>query len=99
MDVAISSAPKPAETIQTTAHLSPWQLFWQRLRRRRIAMVGGVILIVLYLMALLAGFIAPYSYERQDRDRVFHRPTVLRVESCRLMGARYQRVAGQFKYR
>ena len=36
--------------------LSPRQLFWKRLRARRSAMAGGVILAGLYLAALLAGF-------------------------------------------
>ena len=39
--------------------LSPRQLFWKRLRARRSAMAGGVILAGLYLAALLAGFVAP----------------------------------------
>ena len=43
-------------------------MFWQRLKRRKIAMAGGVILIFLYLVALFAGFIAPYSYDRLDNE-------------------------------
>ena len=46
---------------------SPWQIFWRRLRKQKIALVGGVIVIFLYLIALFAGFIAPYGYERQDQ--------------------------------
>ena len=59
-----TAAPTPNAEAQTA--LSPWQLFWQRLKRRRIAMVGGAILILLYLVALFAGFVAPYSYDRLD---------------------------------
>ncbi len=42
-----------------------------------MAMFGGVVLIVLYTVALFAGFIAPYHFERQDRDRFFHSPTAI----------------------
>ena len=79
--------------------LSPWQLFWRRLRSRRIAMVGGVILIVLYLMALLAGFIAPYNYDRQDRDRFFHPPTLPRLAGFHLVVPHYEQLPGDFNYR
>jgi peptide/nickel transport system permease protein len=79
-------------------HLSPWQIFWRRLRRRRLAMTGGVILIVLYTLALFAGFVAPYSFERQDRERFFHRPTRLHFEGFRLVVPRYKEVPGQFRY-
>ena len=79
--------------------LSPWQLFWRRLKRRRIAMAGGVILIVLYLVALFAGFVAPYSYDRQDRDRFFHPPTWPRLSGFHLVVPRYEQLPGSFNYR
>ncbi len=79
--------------------LSPWQLFWRRLKRRRIAMAGGVVLIVLYLAALFAGFVTPYSYDRQDRDRFFHPPTWLRFSGFHLVVPRYEPMPGSFNYR
>ncbi len=78
--------------------LSPWQLFWRRLKQRRIAMVGGVILIALYLIALFAGFVAPRSYDRQDRDRFFHPPTWPRLSGFRLVVPRYEQLPGDFNY-
>jgi peptide/nickel transport system permease protein len=62
-------------------------------------MAGGMILIVLYLVALLAGFIAPYSYDRQDRDRFFHPPTLPRLAGFRLVVPRYEPLPGSFNYR
>jgi peptide/nickel transport system permease protein len=78
--------------------LSPWRLFWNRLKRRRIAMAGGVILIGLYLMALFAGFIAPYHFERQDRDRFFHPPLWPKPSGFHLVVPRYEAGAGSFVY-
>ena len=78
--------------------LSPWQLFWRRLKRRRIAMAGGMILIGLYLVALLAGFVAPYSYERQDRNRFFHPPIWPQLSGLHLVVPRYEAGAGSFVY-
>jgi peptide/nickel transport system permease protein len=79
--------------------LSPWQLFWRRLKRRRIAMAGGVILIVLYLVALFAGFIAPYSYDRLDTNYSFHPPLWPRLAGFHLVVPRYEPGAGSFVYR
>ena len=41
--------------------LSVRQLTWRKFKRNRLAMVGLVVLTVMYLMAALAGFIAPYG--------------------------------------
>jgi peptide/nickel transport system permease protein len=79
--------------------LSPWQLFWRRLKQRRIAMAGGVILIVLYLVALFAGFVAPYNFDRLDRDRFFHPPTWPRFSGFHLVVPRYEQLPGSFHYR
>ena len=89
----------PISTVETEAPLSPWQLFWRRLKQRRVATVGGVILVILYLMALFAGFVAPYSYDRQDRDRFFHPPTWPRLSGFHLVVPRYEPLPGAFNYR
>src|SRR5208283_3805400 len=78
--------------------LSPWKLFRRRLKRRRIAMAGGMILIGLYLVALFAGFIAPYHFERQDRDRFFHPPLWPKPSGFHLVVPRYEAGAGSFVY-
>jgi peptide/nickel transport system permease protein len=78
--------------------LSPRQLIWRRLRQRRTALAGGVILIGLYLLAVLAGFVAPYHYERQDRERFFHRPTALHWQGLHPVVQRYRTGEGSFNY-
>src|SRR2546425_11176922 len=93
----IPAQPPPALPIEE--HAGPWRLFWRRLKRQRTAVAGGIILIILYLLALLAGFVAPYSYERQDRERFFHPPMGLRFAHGWLAVPRYEQVTGQFQYR
>ncbi len=78
---------------------SPWRIFWQRLRRQRIAMAGGIILIFLYACMILAGFIAPYGDERQDRERFFHPPMGLTFQSGRPAVKVYEPAPGSSKYR
>jgi peptide/nickel transport system permease protein len=89
----------PIAITETKLALSPWQLFWQRLKRRRIALVGGTILIFLYTVALFAGFISPYDYQRLDRDRFFHPPIWPKLEHFHLVVPRYEKLPGDFVYR
>ncbi len=77
MDVSPQRTTQPVIIEPERPRRGPWRLFWERLRKQRIAMIGGVILVVLYTLALLAGFVAPYNYQRMDRERFFHSPTAL----------------------
>jgi peptide/nickel transport system permease protein len=54
--------------------LSPAQLAWRRLRKNRLAVAGGILLIFLYTVALFAPFIAPYGYSSQDEGVSFSPP-------------------------
>jgi peptide/nickel transport system permease protein len=89
----------PSQNSAPQQSFSPWQLFWLRLKRRRIAMFGGAVLVVLYLVALFAGFVAPYHYNRQDRDRFFHPPIWPRLSGFHLVVPRYEQLPGDFNYR
>ncbi|HXF81318.1 MAG TPA: ABC transporter permease [bacterium] len=57
---------------------TPLQLAWRQLRRHRLALVGGAILLVLYTMALFADVLAPYSLDYADRAKFYHPPTIPR---------------------
>jgi peptide/nickel transport system permease protein len=78
---------------------SPWRLFWQRLKRRKIALAGGVILIILYSIALVAGFVAPYNYDAIHDDAFFHPPVRPRLQGFHLVIPRSQQMPGDFVYR
>jgi len=38
-----------------------WQLMWWRFRKHKLALVSGVLVILIYLVAVLAEFLAPYD--------------------------------------
>lgn len=45
--------------------LSQWQLMYRRFRKHRLAVAGGIVLAIFYLVAIFAPFIAPYEpYQR-----------------------------------
>ncbi len=87
----------PIDPLLEEVPLSPLQIFWQRLRRQRAAMAGAWILLFLYLISLLAGFVAPYHFERQDRDRFFHPMTGVGFSNWRPVVPGYSQADG-FKY-
>ncbi len=53
---------------------TPARLFWRQFRKSQIAVIGAILLVILYGLALFAPFVAPYSQEVMDRERFFHPP-------------------------
>lgn len=49
---------RSADQVETA---SQWRLIWWRFRKHRLAMTGAVVLIILYAVAIFAGFFAPYA--------------------------------------
>ena len=52
------AAQKSLEAIYAA---SQWQLMWRKFIRNKVAVVGGVVIVLYYLAALFAGFLAPYT--------------------------------------
>lgn len=58
----MSTAPAPVkDDADRVKLLSVRHLMWLRFKRNRLAIIGGIILIIMYLGAILASFIAPYG--------------------------------------
>ena len=47
------------------------------MRKSPLAIAGGVVLAIFYLLALFAPFVAPYPQEEMDRAKYFHPPQAL----------------------
>ena len=60
---------------------SQWQLAWRKLIRHRLALAGGGVLLLLYVAALFAGFIAPHGPFTRNNDYINAPPTPLRFVS------------------
>lgn len=58
----------------TLAVPSPWRLAWRRYRKSRLGVVGGWLLLALYLMALLSPFLSPYSITAQHEAFSYQPP-------------------------
>ena len=54
--------------------LGPWGVAWRNLRKHRMAMLAGKVLIIMYVVMLLDGFFTPYPYDSGDRNHTYHPP-------------------------
>lgn len=56
----------------------PRRVAWRKFRRHTLSIYGGVILLLLYAAALLAGFLSPYHYTESARAKEYFWPTIVR---------------------
>lgn len=53
------------ERFYTASH---WQLIWRKFKKHRLAIIGGTILVIFYLIAVFCEFFAPYNtYKHQEK--------------------------------
>jgi peptide/nickel transport system permease protein len=91
--------PGAEEEIEVAAeekiYVAPqWKLMWWKFRKHRMALVSGVIIAILYLVALFAEAVAPYDPEQfftqyklspptrihiRDAEGRFHRPFIYKM--------------------
>ncbi|MFZ4288778.1 ABC transporter permease [Variovorax sp. HJSM1_2] len=75
------SEPTPDESAARAsarmAVASQWQLVWWAFKRHRLAMVGLVITVVLYVIAVVPGFFAINDPAKQNARAAFHPPQAL----------------------
>lgn len=53
---------------------SQWKLMWWKLKRHKLALVSGVILLLLYFCVVFAEILAPYSLETRDAQYIYAPP-------------------------
>ena len=58
------------EAMAETGRMSLPQLMWRRFLRNRLAVIGSIGLILLYLMIVFAEFLSPYEYLKINEDTV-----------------------------
>ncbi len=58
---------------------SQWQLMWRKFRRHRMALIGGSVLLFLYLTTAVAGFLSPYEKTTRDAHYVLAPPQRVRL--------------------
>lgn len=64
------------------AAASQWQLMWAKFRRHKLAMASGVVVILLYVVALFVEVLAPYGPESQEAQNAYHPPTSIHIRDA-----------------
>jgi peptide/nickel transport system permease protein len=57
----------------------PILLMWWRLRRHRVAVVSGAVLLALYVMIVFSEFLAPYALDSRHVDHIYAPPQALHL--------------------
>ena len=80
-------ALRPVPSTDTKAAATPearrrdvanqWQLMWWKFRRHRLAVASGIFVLLIYLVAVFAEFLAPFSTERYSAQHTFAPPQQL----------------------
>ncbi|HEY7517893.1 MAG TPA: ABC transporter permease [Methylomirabilota bacterium] len=68
-------SPRPNEGTFTARPASLWRDAWRRLLRNKLAVAGGITVILLVFLAIFADFLAPYSYTKTNFGRLNEAPT------------------------
>src|SRR5258708_24571111 len=58
---------------------SEWRMVWWKLRRHRIAVLSGAILLTMYLSILFSEFLAPYGLDTRNTDFIYAPPQRVRI--------------------
>jgi peptide/nickel transport system permease protein len=58
---------------------SEWRMVWWRLRRHRVAVASGAILLALYTMIVFCEFLAPYGVDTRNVDFIYAPPMRVRL--------------------
>lgn len=72
-DQAIALSPEPKAENKVAA-AGQWQLIWWRFCRHRLALASGVILLLIYMVAIFAEFLAPLSSQTYDSRYTYAPP-------------------------
>ena len=86
---------------------TPWCAFWRRFRQQHVAMIAGLFVLLLIVVAFIAPWIAPFDAENYfDYARLNEGPSLMHwfgvdslgrdIFSCVLVGTRISLIAGFF---
>ena len=75
IEIATALPPDAIEEKEAQAFVaSQWKLAWWRFRKHKLAILGGIVTLIIYVLAIFAEFIAPYASDRYDASRTYAPP-------------------------
>lgn len=72
------AAPPVIEKEDRSDYAPQWQLIWWKFRKHKLAVISAVLLVLLYLAAIFANFVAPYDPQTRFDGQQQQPPTPIR---------------------
>jgi len=64
----------PDKSLEAIYAASQWRLLWRKFIRNKVAIAGGIVILLYYLAALFAGFLAPYTLSTRFIEYIYMPP-------------------------
>ena len=77
LDATVDEVPQEADISVQLA--SQWKLMWWRFRKHRLALVSSIVIILVYLVAALVEFLAPFPPDRMISQLAYAPPQRFRL--------------------
>ena len=83
VDVPLEPAPETevVKTLRDHGALPQWRLMWRQFRKHKLAVIGLVVLVPIYLIAIFAGFFAPSHSDTAHTDLPYAPPQRLHLSA------------------
>lgn len=93
----VKANARPQEPENRVQVASQWQLMWWKFRKHKAAMIGAVITILIYLIAIFAPFLAPFDTERFSAQHTYAPPQPLHLFETTAEGTRFNPYVNGYK--
>lgn len=96
VEEALPATPAPLQDARFEA-ASQWRLMWWQFKRHRVAMIGLVVVALLYFVAIFAPFLAPFDPLEANPRTVYQPPQMLHFFEATEQGWRFQPHVNRFQ--
>ncbi|MBN2470607.1 MAG: ABC transporter permease [Anaerolineae bacterium] len=79
LDVADDAERAENKRLEALYASSQWKLMWRKFTRNKVALAGGVVILIFYLTALFGDFIAPYSLSQRFGEYIYMQPQAVHL--------------------
>jgi peptide/nickel transport system permease protein len=70
---------RKGKTLEAIYGASQWRLMWRKFVRNRVAVLGGAIIVLFYVVALFAPFLAPYTETTRFTKNLYMPPQLVHL--------------------
>ena len=82
--------PRTGKSLESIYGASQWRLIWRKFRRNKAALAGGIIILLYYLSAIFAPFLAPYGLTTRFTKYIYMPPQLIHFFDTHSDGSKLQ---------